>query len=80
MQPWADYGILGVMIDWDDIGRQLSAMTLAEIETLEREDYQAFLDRVTPGMTPAEVTTAYETFATILKATHDRKVKRLQSA
>lgn len=68
------------MIDWDWIAKELQSKTVDELESLEREDYHVYLDRLTEGMSPVQRSSAYELFGGLLRATYDGKIERLKSA
>lgn len=67
-------------INWDEIAAKLDALSIEQLHELEREDYHAYLDDVTVGMSPVEKLSAYELFGTLLRATYEGKSQRAKSA
>lgn len=68
------------MLNWNDIKAQLEAKSLAQIEALEREDYQTYLDSATAGMSHEDRARAYAMFGNLLRTVYESKCERVQSA
>ena len=65
-------------MNWTQVEKELQSKTIDEMHELELEDYHAYLDRLTEGMTTEQRLSAYALFGKLLRATYEGKAGHLR--